>query len=74
MNDKVTFTNKHGEKFILVKTPMGSVRMSGDEVREMVASKNKHNDSISLFNEHFNIWSDEELVKLGTALRRLGKE
>lgn len=69
-----TFKNQHGEKFILHKTELGTVRMSGDEIDSMVRDSDKINGHISLFNEHFNVWSDEELVKLGSALQRLGKK
>ncbi len=56
-----TFKNKHGEVFKLGSNGI-TVMMAGDET---------DNEVISLFNPEFNIWSKEELYKLGKALMEM---
>lgn len=68
---KSTFRNEHGEKFTIYSDGT-SVYMSGNEVDMMVDPKNKSEDGvIPLFNPSFNVWSDEELYKLGKALQKV---
>lgn len=70
---QVSFLNEHGEKFTLYSNGI-SVFMEGDEVDMMVDNKNKIEGIIQLFSPAFNIWSANELVKLGEAIKELGKK
>lgn len=67
------FKNEHGEKFVIYSDGV-FVLMGGDEVESMVREENKHGGLINLFNEHFSIWSADELYKLGAALQRVAKK
>lgn len=61
------FINEHGEKFVIYSNGT-SVYMGGDEVNMMVDPKHVFAGVIPLFNSHFNIWSEDELYKLGETL------
>jgi hypothetical protein len=65
-----SFVNEHGEEFTIYSNGI-SVYMSGSEVDMMVDNKHVFAGVIPLFNNHFNIWSDDELYKLGVALAEL---
>lgn len=68
------FYNKHGELFIIHGGECG-VYVSGNEVRKMVPDKYKIGGKyLPLFNEHFNIWSRDELFWLGESLTKLYKQ
>lgn len=69
---KAEFRNEHGELFNLYSNGI-TVLMSGDEVRAMVDPAKTIEGYIPLFNSSFNIWSAEELYKLGLALVELHK-
>lgn len=69
-----SFTNNHGEKFNIHSDGI-RVFMSGDEVRAMVREEAKIGEKyISLFSDAFNVWSNEELRKLGQVLQQLHPE
>ena len=58
-----SFENEHGEKFILVKKPeTNTILMGGNETDWKM---------ISLFNDSFNMYSNDELYKLAKVLERL---
>lgn len=69
-----SFKNEYGERFN-IHTNGVTVFMSGDEVRAMVKDSDKvAGKYIPLFNKCFDVWSDEELNKLGQALVNLTKK
>ena len=61
-----TFANEHGEKFNIYKPDgiFSTIFFASDETDWEV---------VPLFHPSFNIWSDEELVKLGLALQKLNE-
>lgn len=61
---RVEFMNQHGEKFVLFKGPTGTVIFFGDETDWELQR---------LFDKGFDMWSNEELHLLGTALITLSK-
>lgn len=65
---KSEFRNSYGEPFVIYSNGT-SVFMSGSEVDMMVDDKDKMDGILPLFNASFNIWSADELYKLGDALK-----
>lgn len=64
---KSKFTNKHGEDYIVLRTKSlpSMYFVTGDETDW---------DVMPLFDGKFDIWSSEEIVKLGQALANLGSK
>ena len=60
---KATFKNEYGEKFTIYCDGI-TIMFGGDETDQQV---------IPLFNEKFNIWSEEELKKLAKAILEILK-
>lgn len=58
---KASFKNEYGEEFRIYSNGT-MVVMDGDETG---------GELIDLFSEHFNIWSKDELYKLGQALQEV---
>lgn len=57
------FTNKHGEQFILLKPKsLPTLHITGQEL---------NNGVIPLFNKDFDIWTNEELLRLADAIRQV---
>jgi hypothetical protein len=64
---KSTFINQHGEKFIVIKTKTvpQMYLFTGDETDWEVKR---------LFSSEFDLWDNDEISKLASALKRLSKE
>ncbi len=63
-----SFANEHGEKFNVHYNGV-IVFLSGHEVNAMVRDEDKlAGKYLPLFNSHFDVWSADELKKLGQAL------
>lgn len=65
---KSEFRNGYGEPFVIYSNGM-TVFMSGSEVDMMVEEESKMDGILPLFNASFNIWSRDEIYKLGEALK-----
>lgn len=65
---KSEFKNSYGEPFTIYSNGT-SVFMSGTEVDMMADEADKMDGILPLFNASFNIWSADELYKLGDALK-----
>lgn len=65
---KAEFKNSYGEPFTIYSNG-NTVFMSGTEVDMMVEEESKMDGILPLFNTNFNIWSKDELYKLGDALK-----
>jgi hypothetical protein len=68
----VSFENEHGEKFNISSNGLTAF-ISGDEVNAMVDRTATIGGFIPLFNQAFNIWSKDELYRLGKALMELNR-
>lgn len=65
---KSEFKNSYGEPFTIYSN--GTLAfMSGTEVDMTVGGDEKMDGILPLFNASFNIWSKDELYKLGEALK-----
>lgn len=62
------FTNEHGEVFDIHSNGVTAF-MSGSEVDSMVDDNKRFEGYIPLFNPNFNMFSNEELFKIGNALQ-----
>lgn len=62
--DKFSFANKHGENFIVARTKFAPhfTFITGDEYDWEVTQ---------LFNDQFDVYSDEELKQIGKALQAI---
>lgn len=67
------FKNEYGEKFVIYSNGV-NVLMSGDEINAMIDPKNAPHGIMSLFNDHFNVWSPAELFQLGKVLQTVGEK
>lgn len=67
------FTNEYGEIFN-VHSNGNTVFLSGNEVDAMVDENKKFEGYVPLFNPNFNVWSNDELFKLGQALMQVSIE
>lgn len=57
---KAIFTNEYGEKFTIYNTGI-TIYMVGDET---------DHELVNLFSSNFDIWSKDELKKLGEAIAK----